>query len=336
MKGKHICTIAMVILFAAVWLSPVAARQDEINTNFVREQYAWGAMFVGGGNEGSFLISHNGRLIYESHANGCHGMDTPQAVYSVTKSVVAALTGIAIELGYLECTSQRVIDFFPDARIGRGQQSKRDMTIGHLLTMTSGMPGMGDAGSMNSLFNVRDSGRSAFGARQLHAPGEVFRYCSGATPQTLVGVLQRATGQNLLDFAQEHLFGPLGMTSVHWDTTWDGSPFGGFGLHMSPRDMLAFGQLHLQNGVWDGRRILPADWIERSRPSVESDFGLAYGYLFWGGSNDLGEFTSAMGLGGNIISIYPALDLVVVRTGDQDVELQLFTLATSWLAGWFR
>jgi len=102
--------------------------------------------------------------------------------------------------------------------------------------MTSGLPNMNDDirnisnGSINSFFSLRDSGLSAFLTPQIDAPGQIFRYCSGATPQALVGVLQRATNQNLRSFANEHLFEPLGMNSVRWDTAWDGSPFGGLGI----------------------------------------------------------------------------------------------------------
>ena len=328
--AKRTLSIALAFLFCLVLVFPASA-SSAIDIELVHEQYAWGEMFVGGGRVGSFLIWHDGKLLYESHAK-CHGMDTSQAMYSITKSVVAALTGIALQLGYLECTSQKVIDFFPEARIRAGQESKHDMTIAHLLTMTSGMPGMGDSGSTNNFFNPFDSGRAAFTTPQLDAPGETFRYCSGATPQTLVGLLQRATGRNLLCFAQEHLFGPLEMNSVRWDTTWDGSSFGGFGIHMSPRDMLIFGQFHLQNGMWNGQQILPVDWIARSHPHLESGFGLDYGYMFWGGENDLGEFFSAMGMGGNIISIYPALDLIVVRTGNQDWWMHAFTFGIRLLS----
>ncbi|MCL2195078.1 MAG: beta-lactamase family protein [Oscillospiraceae bacterium] len=323
-----------VLLAAALLLSSgvlaSAAQPNEICLDLLREQYAWGEMFVGGGETGTFMVWHNGRVVYESHSRCTHHRNRRQATYSVTKSVLGALTGIALHHGYIESVDQLVIDFFPEARIAPGDESKRDMTIEHLLTMTSGMPGMMDRGSMNGIFNLRDSGLASFESPQLSAPGEEFRYCSGATPQTLVGLLQRATGRNLLDFAREHLFDPLGMISVYWDTTWDGSPMGGFGLHLSPRDMMRFGVLHLQHGVWEGQQILPANWVAESKPRMET-FILPYGYLFWGSENEFGTFVSAMGLGGSIISIYHDQDVVVVRTGRHNPLLRVGTAGISAL-----
>jgi len=335
--SKRIASAAVALLLSLALLTPTAAT-TRLDIDLVREQYNWGAMFAGGGNEGSFVVWHGGEIVYQRHARG-HGLHVRQPLYSVTKSVVATLTGIALHRGYLTSVQQRVVDFFPEAVIAPGQESKNDLTIEHLLFMMSGMPGMEDNSSYRSLFSTRDSGLRALMTPQADAPGQTFRYCSGTTPQLLVAVLQRATGQNLLCFAQRYLFRPLGMTSVRWSSTWDGSPMGGLGIHMSPCDMLRFGQLHLQNGLWEGQRIFSANWVHQMRPRVRpqldafmpeesqelENFSLYYGYMWWGGQNDLGTFFSAMGLGGNIISVYPALDLVVVRTGSQDRMLRVFT-----------
>ena len=119
----------------------------------------------------------------------------------------------------------------------------------------------------------------------------------------------------MLAYAQEKLFGPLGMTSVTWQTAADGSNTGGFGISMTPRDMLRFGYLYLNDGMWDGQRILPEGWVEQSRPKEDTRKG--YGYLFWGDKVDrtLGKSYAAKGMYGQVICVYPEKDLVVVRTG---------------------
>jgi len=335
---KRILSLALALILALTFLLPAAALPEGITLEAIRTEYDFGAMFVGSEDEGSFVVLHNGVIVYESHARG-HGLETPQVMFSVTKSVVSALAGIAIGLGYIESVDQYVIDFFPEARIRRGEESKRDMTIYHLLTMRSGMPGMENTRSIFSTINRRDSGLAAFQTRQLDAPGETFRYCSGATPQTLIGVIERATGQNLYDFAREHLFGPLGMHSVQWTTTRARSPFGGFGMRMSPLDMLRFGYLYLNDGMWDGQRILPEGWVEQSMQFFEiseivgqpvdpdDDFSMQYGFMWWGLSNDLGEKFSAMGLGGAVIAVYPEHDMIIVRTGQQSWWLR----AATWI-----
>jgi len=341
---KRMISAVLAFVLSLALLIPTGAfpASDELpgglTIEMIREQYEFGEMFVGSSGEGSFVILHNGAIVYESHARH-HGIDKNQVMFSVTKSVVSALAGIAIGFGYIESVDQYVIDFFPDARIRRGQESKREMTIYHLLTMQSGMPGMENMRSILCVIDRRDSGLAAFMTPQIDAPGETFRYCSGATPQTLVGVIERATGQNLYDFAREHLFGPLGMDSVEWATTRAGSPFGGFGMRLSPSDMLRFGYLFLNDGVWEGERILPEGWIEASTEffeiseivgqELEEGFRMSYGYMWWSVPNDLGENFSAMGLGGAVISIYPEYDMVIARTGVQTLWLR----AATWIVG---
>ena len=335
--AKRMLSIALALVLMLGLLVPAVAfppgeLPEGLTIEMIRENYEFGEMFIGSSGEGSLAILHNGALVYERHASG-HCMNTPQVMFSVTKSVLSALTGIAIEQGYIEGVEQRVIDFFPEARIRHGQESKCGMTIEHLLTMRSGMPGMEGMRSIFCVLHRRDSGRAAFRTPQIDAPGETFRYCSGATPQTLVGVLERATGRDLYDFARVQLFDPLGMDSAEWATTRARSPFGGFGMRLSPADMLRFGYLFLRDGVWEGQRILPEGWVEASTQFFDvselfdMEVNMAYGFMWWGNSNDLGESFAALGLGGNVISIYPEHDLVVVRTGEQGLWLR----AATWL-----
>jgi len=322
---KRILSIFLALVLGLMLIVPAAADSpcdlpEGITVKMVRKPYIIGPQYIGGIREGSFVIMRDGEVVYESHARG-HGMDVPQSMWSVTKSIVSALTGIAIREGFIESVDQKVIDFYPEAKIDKGQESKRDMTIEHLLTMTSGLPGALDRGEMNCLM-ADDAGLAAFESKQAAAPGERFSYSSGAGPQALVGLLQRVIGRNLDDFAQEHLFGPLGMDSVTWSTAKDGSPTGGMGISMSPRDMLRFGQFYLQNGVWKGQQILPEGWVEQSKPFLKTRLS-DYGYLLWGGDHgELGRFIGARGLGGQIISAYPETGLVVVRTGNPSLLMR--------------
>jgi len=121
-RTKQIMCITLALTLSLAWFMPTTAYEiSEISIEFVRDEYAWGSMFVGGGQEGSFLIWYNDELLYESHA-ARHSLETPQAAYSVAKSVISALTGIALQLGYLESVEQKVIDFFPEAIIASGQR----------------------------------------------------------------------------------------------------------------------------------------------------------------------------------------------------------------------
>jgi len=260
-----------------------------------------------GFKEDGMLILHEGRLVYEQYAEG-QGPDVPHIAMSVTKSVLSALVGIAVGDGLIG-VNDKVYEYYPEAKLAKIADGKTDMTIEHLLTMRSGLPDTQDC------FKAQDAGLAAFETPQETAPGSAFKYNSGAGPQCLVGIVERVTGKNLMEFAQERLFGPLGITGVTWEATDCGSNKGGFGISMTPRDMLRFGQLYLNDGVWNGMRILPEGWTTATQPGFNTI--LSYGYLFWGngGWGIMGGSYEARGYFGQFITVYPDKGVVVVRTG---------------------
>ena len=293
------------------WFVPAVAR-----TAYVFQRFINGNVF-----SDSVLVLHKGKLVYEDYAKGWD-RDATHQMYSVTKSLVSTLVGIAIGEGKIKGVDQKVIDFFPDAVIAPGQESKRDMTIEHLLTHTSGLPGDGDREAMDypwweadaSSGRKYDSGLVAFETPQLAEPGKVHSYSSGAGMQTLACLVSRAVKMNLFEYAQKKLFKPLGMTSVIWDAAPDGNTYGGFGLSMTPRDMLRYGYLYLNNGRWEDRQIIPADYVALTPP--RSKAAEAYGYLFWNTSLiPLDASYEASGSFGQFIAIMPEWDAVIVRTG---------------------
>jgi CubicO group peptidase (beta-lactamase class C family) len=208
----------------------------------------------------------------------------------------------------------KVIDYFPDAVIVPGQENKRDMTIEHLLTMTSGI--VCDTDEEWAAWNApgqADCAKAVFELPQATAPGTKYVY-DNAAPSILLGIIARAAQRDVLDYAQEKLFGPLGMTSVRWNTAPDGLPYGAFGISMTPRDMARFGYLYLNCGRWEDQQLLPAAWVAVTPPKAKAL--LAYGYLFW--NYPLQPFDSsyeANGMYGQYIEILPEQDIVIVRTG---------------------
>ena len=263
----------------------------------------------------SFLVLHKGRLVHEAYYNQ-YDAQSPHFMASVTKSVVSALVGIAIGDGIIGGVTDKVIGYFPEAETLPGwQESKRGMTIEHLLTMTSGI--LADTDEIwDGYFaeDQQDGALYAFLVPQKAAPGEKYQYDSMA-PGILLGIIERASGQSALDYAREKLFGPLGMTSVAWETTADGLPTGGFGLEMTPRDMARFGYLYLNLGRWGDSQIIPAEYVARTPPRSKLAIG-GYGYMWR--NVDIMPLTGAYlatGTGGQRIVIYPALDMVIVCTG---------------------
>ncbi|MDR1927832.1 MAG: beta-lactamase family protein [Oscillospiraceae bacterium] len=277
----------------------------------------------------SFLVLRGGRLVYERYFNG-YDENTPHYLASVTKSFISALTGIAIRDGYVQGVDQKVADFFPEAVIT--EESKRDMTIEHLLTMTSGLHG--DAAGddfWEEVYTSDNPGKVVFELAQTDLPGEKYSYDSMAV-NLLAFLLARAVGKDLFSYAKEVLFEPLGMDSVVWGATDTGWYEGGYGIDVTPRDMLRFGYLYLNQGRWKDTQILPVEWVLQS-PSKTQNF-LGYGRLFWNERfNNFQGFYQANGANGQFINIYPSLDMVVVQTSNthSDVrDLLLFPLVQLW------
>ena len=130
----------------------------------------------------------------------------------------------------------------------------------------------------------------------------------------LSAILQEATGMNALAFAQEHLFGPLGITSVEWPSDHQGIATGWGGLRMQPRDMAKFGQLYLQEGWWNGRNLVAASWVQAStRKHISATLQDGYGYQWWIADNGV---YMALGYGGQFIFVSPSLNMVVVAVSD--------------------
>jgi len=278
---------------------------------WLKIQYTAKSLPQMGFKEDCMLILHEGKLVYEKYADG-QGPDVPHIAMSVTKSVLSALVGIAVKDGLID-VQDYVYEYYPEADMNTGMltwSSKLDMTVEHLLTMRSGLPDTQDC------FRAADAGLAAFETPQETAPGGRFKYNSGAGPQCLVGIVERVTGKNLMEFAQERLFGPLGITNVTWDATDCGSNKGGLGISMTPRDMARFGYLYLNDGVWNGERILPEGWTRSTQPPKINTI-LSYGYLFWGNGRGalMGGSYEARGYFGQFITIYPDKGVVVVRTG---------------------
>jgi CubicO group peptidase (beta-lactamase class C family) len=245
---------------------------------------------------------------------------------SVSKSVTEQLLGIAVEKGYVAGTDAPLLSFFPDHADRRSPEKER-ITIQHLLTMTSGLPfdeetyPLGDPRNDASQLFLSDD-PVAFMLRRdvVHPPGTVYQYSSGNT--VLLGeIIRRTTRQSIPAFAAESLFEPLQISSFRWAPMPEAPEitYTPGGLYLRPRDMAKIGQLMLQEGVWNGNRVLSSDWVRRSvSPAISmSGKGDADGYGYcW----KLGRFGGvdaywAAGWGGQYVVVMPDLRLVYVQTG---------------------
>ncbi|MBI5667043.1 MAG: serine hydrolase [Chloroflexi bacterium] len=265
----------------------------------------------------SVLVVRHGSLAFEQYYQGFHA-DIPFEVASVTKSVTSALVGIALEQRYLRSIQQRLVEFFPEFYSDSLDSQVKDITIEHLLTMSSGFHWSEDA----PWFWPRSGSwmRFAAGMTIIYPPGEQFAYNTPAT-HLLSGILTRATGTPLAEYTQRNLFDPLGIAPPEWMTDPEGYTTGAHGLRLRARDMAKLGYLYLNRGEWDGQQLVPADWVDIStRRHITGGFPQQadYGYLWWVTAERGYSYYFAAGYGGQYIAVIPNLDVVVVITSQTD------------------
>jgi CubicO group peptidase (beta-lactamase class C family) len=131
----------------------------------------------------------------------------------------------------------------------------------------------------------------------------------------LSAIIHETTGTDTLEFAQSRLFDPMGITDIHWDADATGIANGGWGLKVTPRDMAKFGYLYLNEGVWDGKQVIPAEWVRASthqRVKLKDEFG--YGFQWW--VYPQLDILAARGFGNQAIFVIPELEVVIVFTAD--------------------
>ncbi|WP_186576925.1 serine hydrolase domain-containing protein [Aquibacillus kalidii] len=269
-------------------------------------------------------IIRNKSLVYEKYFNG-YTQDDVLHVASVTKSIISILTGIAVDKGYIKNIEQKVLEFFPDYTIKRGEKTIQNITIRNLLTMTA--PYKYKSEPYTKVYSSDDWVKAALDLLGGKSDIGEFRY-STVGIHVLSGILTNATGQSLVDFATENLFKPLGIQApnnafIHnkedylsflkgkYVTGWIADPKGvntaGWGLTLTPRDMTKIGQLYLNGGKWNGELVVSSKWIEDSTKEKSRWGEKSYGYLWWivdGGYAALGD-------GGNVIFIIPKKKVVV-------------------------
>ena len=277
------------------------------------------------------VIVKDGEKVYENYYNDCTA-ESRIHVFSVTKSIVSILIGIAIDKGLIKSIDDKVLDYYLDYTLKRGEKTLPEIRIKDILTMT--VPYKYKFNPYTKYFTSMDWVK--FSLDKMGGKGRVgeFRYAPIIGPDVLSGILVKATGKSVLDFAKENLFEPLDINiekniTFHskeeqmefYKSTdmngWVADPQGvntaGWGLTISPVDMAKIGLLFLNKGKWNGKQIVSEKWVEESTTehSRWEKMNLPYGYLWWIGEK--GGY-AAMGDGGNIIYVNPDKNLVVAIT----------------------
>ncbi|MFQ5821233.1 MAG: serine hydrolase domain-containing protein [Candidatus Heimdallarchaeota archaeon] len=267
----------------------------------------------------SVIVLRHGYIVLEKYPTIEYNENMTHLLYSVTKSFTSSLIGIAIDKEYIANVSQRVLDFFPNRTIGNLDERKERMTLEHLLTMRSGMewdewnaPFTSPENDVWHLYAGPDGLQYALNLSMVAEPGTLWHYNTGVS-HILSGIIQETTGMRTIEFANKHLFGPLGIHNVIWGTDRQGVNQGGFDLRLRPRDMAKFGLLYLNNGTWESEQIVSTDWVAISTSAISIlNNNEGYGYQWWT-LPKIGVYFAA-GLYGQFIFVVPEFDLVVVFT----------------------
>ena len=280
-------------------------------------------------NIAGMVVRKDGKTVYENYFGGCTA-ESRIHIFSVTKSIVSILFGIALDKGYLDSIDRKVLEFYPEYTVKRGEKTIQHITIRDMLTMTA--PYKYKSTPYTKYFTSPDWVK--FSLDMLGGKGQpgVFRYAPLIGPDILTGILVKATGRSVLDFAGENLFSPLGIT-VERDITfhrkeeqmafykatdmsvWVAGPngvnAGGWGLTLSAMDMAKIGELIRNGGVYGGTPIVSEEWVREStsEQSRWKERDLPYGYLWWVLAREHG--CAAIGDGGNIIYVNPDQNMVV-------------------------
>ncbi len=281
------------------------------------------------------IVAYNdSKKVYSDYWNNYKETDTVH-IMSATKSIISLLIGIAIDKGQIKSVDDKVLDYFPDYKVKRGEKTIYDVTIRHLLTMRAPYKGKGDPWTkVCSSDNWTYSSLDFLGGKK--GLTDEFDYRTVCL-HVLSGILYKVTNMKTVDYANRYLFEPLGIKKHQnyyvetaeehkaftigktpkeniWFCDPDGLGTPGYGLCMSAEDMAKIGLLCLNNGNYNGKQIISSNWINEMTTfrEVKSDYfrGMEYGYLWWG-IDSKKKIYAAIGNSGNVIYINPEKKIVI-------------------------
>ena len=268
----------------------------------------------------AFIVIQNDSIKHEQYWHG-YSADSMSNSFSMAKSWVSTLIGIAIQDGKIKSLDQKVCDFLPEFCIGK----KSNISVKHLLTMSSGLDWKEDyynpIGNTAYAYYGNNLRELVLNLNAVESPGKIFKYHSSCT-QILTLLLEKATEKTISKYASEKLWKPLGAKhSALWSTDRKGGDEKGFCcINSNARDFARIGKLYLNSGNWNGKQILDSSYVEKATSAAflidkNGNKNKNYGYHFWVTHHKKLDIYSARGLWGQYVICIPKKRMVIVRLG---------------------
>jgi CubicO group peptidase (beta-lactamase class C family) len=312
------------------WLTSMPEEQG-MDSSALAKLVAYGAS----NSFDSLLVVRHGRIVTEAYYAPYMG-DIPHEIFSSTKAVTGTLLGMVYKDGLLDRLDHPMLDFFADRQIANVDDRKKAITVQNLLDMTSGLDwdqGFqgGKQQSMWDLYRSSNWTQFILDRPMAHPPGEVYNYSNG-NPDLISAIITKLTGKLAEDYARQKLFDPLGIVDWHWDRDPQGLTIGEGMLYLLPRDMAKIGYLYLHHGEWEGKRLLTPGWADVLNHSIVNthasyDPNQSYSNFFWVFPDK--RVYMASGKNGQLIVVFPDLDVVAVTTARKQVRFRVLIDAVS-------
>lgn len=272
----------------------------------------------------SLLIVRNGKIVHEQYHNGANP-NTLLHIRSITKRITATMVGMAIHDGYITGYQEPITSFFPEIAASTGEGWDQ-VNLYHLLHMISGMDWDENTDLMDYENNQNQPLEYIFSRDIVHEPATHFEYNTPGI-DLLAYVVQRTYTKDFGEFTEEKLFDPLGILGYEWEEAGNGVKRGGLGLELTARDLAKFGLLFHNNGFWKGDPVVPSGWVDfcienpLSLDDVEGDHaaGLSIGNTWWTREFYGVKTHYADGYGGQILTIVPEHDIIIVMNRSYNV-----------------
>lgn len=266
----------------------------------------------------SFMLLRHGNVVAEGWWSP-YAYEHPHMVFSLSKSFTSTAVGLAVNEKLLSL-DDTVLSFFPEEAPDEISELLKQMQVRHLLSMSTGQ----EVDTWSYMVERSDGNwiKGFLGVPVLYTPGTHFVYNTGAS-YMLSAIVQKCTGMKLVDYLEQRFFELIGIKDATWDESPQGITAGGIGLNIKTEDIARFGQFYLQQGVWQGKRLLPESWINEATSSqisnsdgVQLDWTQGYGYQFWRCRHNAYR---GDGVFGQYCIVMPEQDAVLAITSGLDV-----------------